>query len=77
MIAQISRRFLPVFQLIEFNWTEYLAPSLERLCAICRDVDMWLSDPDGHLTVLHCKGERYDCAFLRLAFITVPELQPW
>lgn len=45
----------------EVGWPEDLAPSLERLCAICKDIDSCLNarDNTNQLVVLHdCRGNK-------------------
>lgn len=42
--------------IVEFGWPENLAPPLERICSICKDIDNWLTADKRHLAVLHENG---------------------
>ncbi|GAB6021167.1 hypothetical protein CHUAL_003797 [Chamberlinius hualienensis] len=56
-------------QLLEFGWPDPLAPPLERLCAICKAMDGWLSSDPQHVAVLHCKGGKERTAVVVAAFM--------
>uniref|UniRef100_A0A1B6GPL2 Phosphatidylinositol-3,4,5-trisphosphate 3-phosphatase n=1 Tax=Cuerna arida TaxID=1464854 RepID=A0A1B6GPL2_9HEMI len=40
----------------ELGWPPDLAPPLERLCSICKDIDSWLSGDTHRIAVLHARG---------------------
>ncbi|XP_046676705.1 tensin-1-like isoform X4 [Homalodisca vitripennis] len=40
----------------ELGWPPDLAPPLERLCSICKDIDSWLSGDNHRIAVLHARG---------------------
>lgn len=42
----------------ELGWPPDLAPPLERLCSVCKDIDSWLSEDSHRIAVLHAKGSR-------------------
>ncbi|KAL1123686.1 hypothetical protein AAG570_001459 [Ranatra chinensis] len=42
----------------EVGWPPGLAPPLERLCALCKDIDSWLSAHSSRIAVLHARGNR-------------------
>lgn len=52
----IFKRLTLFLQILEFGWPETLAPSLERLCSICKLIDQWLNADPKNVLVLHCKG---------------------
>ncbi|KAG8311645.1 Tensin-3 [Homalodisca vitripennis] len=39
----------------ELGWPPDLAPPLERLCSICKDIDSWLSGDTHRIAVLHAR----------------------
>ncbi|XP_011693527.1 PREDICTED: tensin-1 isoform X11 [Wasmannia auropunctata] len=40
----------------EVGWPQGLAPSLERLCALCKELDSWLNGASNRVVVLHARG---------------------
>ncbi|KAK9509857.1 hypothetical protein O3M35_004758 [Rhynocoris fuscipes] len=42
----------------EVGWPPDLAPPLERLCSVCKDIDSWLSEDPTRIAVLHARGSR-------------------
>ncbi|XP_015109702.1 tensin isoform X8 [Diachasma alloeum] len=40
----------------ECGWPQGLAPSLERLCALCKELDSWLNEAPNRVVVLHARG---------------------
>uniref|UniRef100_A0A146LA02 Tensin n=2 Tax=Lygus hesperus TaxID=30085 RepID=A0A146LA02_LYGHE len=42
----------------EVGWPPDLAPPLERLCSVCKDIDSWLSEDSSRIAVLHARGNR-------------------
>ncbi|CAH1391636.1 unnamed protein product [Nezara viridula] len=42
----------------ECGWPPALAPPLERLCSVCKDMDTWLGGGSSRVAVLHVRGER-------------------
>ncbi|XP_011501349.1 PREDICTED: tensin-1 [Ceratosolen solmsi marchali] len=40
----------------EVGWPQGLAPSLERLCALCKELDSWLNAATHRVVVLHARG---------------------
>ncbi|XP_044742901.1 tensin-1 isoform X3 [Chrysoperla carnea] len=42
----------------EVGWPSDLAPPLEGLCTICKDIDSWLSADKQRIAVLHARGSR-------------------
>jgi len=39
----------------EAGWPQGLAPSLERLCALCKELDSWLNGASNRVVVLHTR----------------------
>lgn len=39
----------------EVGWPQGLAPSLERLCALCKELDSWLNGASNRVVVLHAR----------------------
>ncbi|CAG9858791.1 unnamed protein product, partial [Phyllotreta striolata] len=42
----------------EVGWAPGLAPPLERLCSICKEIDSWLSGDQHRIAVLHARGDK-------------------
>ncbi|XP_024935533.1 tensin isoform X15 [Cephus cinctus] len=42
----------------EAGWPQGLAPSLERLCALCKELDSWLNAAPNRVVVLHARGSK-------------------
>nr|XP_034178421.1 tensin-3 isoform X13 [Osmia lignaria] len=42
----------------EAGWPQGLAPSLERLCALCKELDSWLNGAPNRVVVLHARGSK-------------------
>uniref|UniRef100_A0AAR5QJF2 Uncharacterized protein n=1 Tax=Dendroctonus ponderosae TaxID=77166 RepID=A0AAR5QJF2_DENPD len=42
----------------EVGWTPNLAPPLERLCSVCKEIDSWLSKDVHRIAVLHSRGSK-------------------
>ncbi|XP_044020855.1 uncharacterized protein LOC122860879 isoform X3 [Aphidius gifuensis] len=42
----------------ECGWPHGLAPSLERLCALCKSLDSWLNEATNRVVVLHARGAK-------------------
>ncbi|XP_018376697.1 PREDICTED: tensin-3 isoform X4 [Trachymyrmex cornetzi] len=42
----------------EVGWPQGLAPSLERLCALCKELDSWLNGTSNRVVVLHARGSK-------------------
>uniref|UniRef100_A0A6P7EYM4 Tensin n=1 Tax=Diabrotica virgifera virgifera TaxID=50390 RepID=A0A6P7EYM4_DIAVI len=42
----------------EVGWMPNLAPPLERLCSICKEIESWLSGDQHRIAVLHARGNK-------------------
>ncbi|XP_023290031.1 tensin-3 isoform X6 [Orussus abietinus] len=42
----------------EAGWPQGLAPGLERLCALCKELDSWLNSALNRVVVLHARGSK-------------------
>lgn len=42
----------------DFGWPDLHAPPLDKICAICKAMEMWLTSDSQHVVVLHCKGNK-------------------
>nr|CAD7453782.1 unnamed protein product [Timema tahoe] len=42
----------------ELGWPPDLAPPLERLCKVCKDIDEWLSGDSHRIAVIHARGSK-------------------
>lgn len=47
--------FSPVAQVQDFGWPDLHAPPLDRICAVCKAMETWLSAEPLNVVVLHCK----------------------
>ena len=52
-----SNEILANVQLLEFGWPERRAPSLERLCSLCKSLDSWLTQNDHNLAIIYSKRD--------------------
>ena len=39
----------------EVGWAQNLAPPLEKLCSVCKEIDSWLSGDQHRIAVLHAR----------------------
>uniref|UniRef100_A0A672PZ19 Tensin 3 n=1 Tax=Sinocyclocheilus grahami TaxID=75366 RepID=A0A672PZ19_SINGR len=42
----------------EFGWPDLHAPSLNKICAVCKTMENWLNSDPQNVAVLHCKGNK-------------------
>uniref|UniRef100_A0A146W9P1 Tensin n=1 Tax=Fundulus heteroclitus TaxID=8078 RepID=A0A146W9P1_FUNHE len=42
----------------DYGWPDLHAPPLDRICAICKAMEMWLTADPHNVVVLHCKGNK-------------------
>ncbi|XP_068588759.1 tensin-2 isoform X2 [Cebidichthys violaceus] len=42
----------------DFGWPDLHAPPLDKICAICKAMETWLTSNPQHVVVLHCKGHK-------------------
>ncbi|MED6253602.1 hypothetical protein ATANTOWER_015334 [Ataeniobius toweri] len=42
----------------DFGWPDLHAPPLDKICAICKAMENWLTADPQHVVVLHCKGNK-------------------
>ncbi|XP_023717089.1 tensin-1 isoform X4 [Cryptotermes secundus] len=42
----------------ELGWPADLAPPLERLCSVCKDIESWLSEDSRRIAVIHARGSK-------------------
>ncbi|KAM4560094.1 tensin-1 isoform 2-T2 [Odontesthes bonariensis] len=45
-------------KVLEFGWPDHHAPALDKICSMCKAIDMWLSGDPHNVVVLHNKGDR-------------------
>lgn len=46
---------LCLLQVQDFGWPDLHAPPLDRICAICKAMETWLTTDPQNVVVLHCK----------------------
>ncbi|KAL6730847.1 hypothetical protein Aduo_001777 [Ancylostoma duodenale] len=51
------------------GWPARLAPPLDRLCALCKQFEQWLSTSSNNVVVIHCKGNTCRAAIVLAAFM--------
>lgn len=54
---------------IPFGWPSETAPSLEKLCTICKNLDQWMLEHPLNIAVIFCKGGLERCAIVVNAFM--------
>uniref|UniRef100_A0A3B4VLZ9 Tensin-2-like n=1 Tax=Seriola dumerili TaxID=41447 RepID=A0A3B4VLZ9_SERDU len=42
----------------DYGWPDLHAPPLDRICAICKAMETWLTSDPSNVVVLHCKGHK-------------------
>ncbi|XP_062400968.1 tensin-2-like [Sardina pilchardus] len=42
----------------DFGWPDLHAPPLDKICAMCKAMESWLTSDPQHVVVLHCKGNK-------------------
>ncbi|XP_044066252.1 tensin-2 isoform X3 [Siniperca chuatsi] len=42
----------------DFGWPDLHAPPLDKICAICKAMETWLTSDPQQVVVLHCKGNK-------------------
>uniref|UniRef100_A0A3B3UPX1 Tensin-2-like n=1 Tax=Poecilia latipinna TaxID=48699 RepID=A0A3B3UPX1_9TELE len=45
-------------QVHDYAWPDLHAPPLDRICAICKAMETWLTSDPHNVVVLHCKGNK-------------------
>nr|XP_020448304.1 tensin-2-like isoform X2 [Monopterus albus] len=42
----------------DYGWPDLHAPPLDRICAMCKAMEIWLTSDPNNVVVLHCKGNK-------------------
>uniref|UniRef100_A0A8C6VR64 Phosphatidylinositol-3,4,5-trisphosphate 3-phosphatase n=1 Tax=Naja naja TaxID=35670 RepID=A0A8C6VR64_NAJNA len=42
--------------LLTLGWPDFHAPSLNKICNICKAIESWLNSHPQHVVVIHCRG---------------------
>ncbi|TKS70863.1 Tensin-2 [Collichthys lucidus] len=42
----------------DYGWPDIHAPPLDRICAVCKAMETWLTSDPQNVVVLHCKGNK-------------------
>nr|XP_019942691.1 PREDICTED: tensin-2-like isoform X3 [Paralichthys olivaceus] len=42
----------------DYGWPDLHAPPLDRICAVCKAMETWLTSDPSNVVVLHCKGNK-------------------
>ncbi|KAG9353506.1 hypothetical protein JZ751_018161, partial [Albula glossodonta] len=48
-------------KLHDFGWPDLHAPPLDKICAMCKAMETWLTSDPQHVVVLHCKVRGQGC----------------
>lgn len=58
-IFNLSERFDETFPVpvVELGWPERLAPSLEKLCGLCKAIDSWLNIGEHNVALIYSKKD--------------------
>ncbi|XP_026537059.1 tensin-3 [Notechis scutatus] len=43
-------------KIMEVGWPDFHAPSLNKICNICKAMESWLNSHPQHVVVIHCRG---------------------
>lgn len=44
-----------MLQVQDYGWPDLHAPPLDRICAVCKAMETWLTSDPGNVVVLHCR----------------------
>lgn len=44
-----------VLQVQDYGWPDLHAPPLDRICAVCKAMETWLTSDPSNVVVLHCR----------------------
>uniref|UniRef100_A0A2D4GHT4 Phosphatase tensin-type domain-containing protein n=2 Tax=Micrurus TaxID=8634 RepID=A0A2D4GHT4_MICCO len=47
-------------KIMEVGWPDFHAPSLNKICNICKAMESWLNSHPQHVVVIHC---RVNCCY--------------
>ncbi|XP_030754213.1 tensin-2-like isoform X3 [Sitophilus oryzae] len=53
----------------EVGWMTNLAPPLEKLCSVCKEIDSWLSKDQPRIAVLHSRGSKEKVGVIVAAYM--------
>ncbi|XP_049821809.1 tensin-1 isoform X7 [Aethina tumida] len=53
----------------EVGWALNLAPPLERLCSVCKDIENWLNEDEHRIAVLHARGSKEKLGVIVAAYM--------
>ncbi|XP_068184787.1 tensin-2 isoform X2 [Antennarius striatus] len=53
----------------DFGWPDLHAPPLDKICAICKAMETWLTSDPQHVVVLHCKGNKGKTGVIIAAYL--------
>uniref|UniRef100_A0A3Q1FSR0 Phosphatase tensin-type domain-containing protein n=1 Tax=Acanthochromis polyacanthus TaxID=80966 RepID=A0A3Q1FSR0_9TELE len=51
----LKHKSLTVIQVQDYGWPDLHAPPLDRICAVCKAMETWLTSDPNNVVVLHCK----------------------
>lgn len=54
---------------LELGWPDQLAPPLDKLCSICKQIENWLNAHPSNFVVIHCKGWRSRAAIVVASYM--------
>ncbi|XP_029007407.1 tensin-2-like isoform X2 [Betta splendens] len=53
----------------DYGWPDLHAPPLDRICAICKAMETWLTSDPNNVVVLHCKGNKGKTGVIMAAYM--------
>ncbi|XP_064876985.1 tensin-2-like isoform X2 [Oncorhynchus nerka] len=56
-------------KVLDFGWPDFHAPPLDKICAMCKAMETWLTSDPQHVVVLHCKGNKGKTGVLIAAYM--------
>lgn len=63
--------------MLEFGWPNNLAPLLDRLCSICKQIENWLCENLQNIAIIHCKGWCSRAAIVVTAYMNYTTICTW
>ncbi|KAF0036655.1 hypothetical protein F2P81_011967 [Scophthalmus maximus] len=66
--AMLKSKHQDKFLVHDFGWPDLHAPPLDKICAICKAMETWLTSDPQHVVVLHCKHNDFHSDFVDKSF---------
>ncbi|CAI4225820.1 unnamed protein product [Auanema sp. JU1783] len=71
-VWSVSRKRIDISRQLnaeDCGWPVGLVPPLDRLCAICKQLEQWLQQDPENVAIVHCRGDRSRAAMIVSAYM--------